>query len=111
MKARGIELKQNAPPCEKYNCVFYKACKKMTLACEAFQYYVSTGNTVHPGTIWVSHDKRWSMKKARIKKRVIPRRKISLRIFDWGNTCNEDLDVGECEYRVGNSITAEKANQ
>lgn len=41
------------PPCEKYRCAMYEHCKQTREACQAFVFYVETGRSPHPFTVWI----------------------------------------------------------
>ena len=40
------------PPCVKYNCSRLQECKTDEKACEAFHFFVHTGKSPAPGTVW-----------------------------------------------------------
>jgi len=46
-------LTGESPPCEKFQCCFYDQCKNQKQCCESFLYYVKTGRSVSPKTVWV----------------------------------------------------------
>lgn len=40
----------DTPPCDKFSCSQRRRCSDDNLACSAFEFYVSTGEVLHPFT-------------------------------------------------------------
>ena len=93
MKVFGKSVaEQDPPPCEKYNCRLYGRCGSERLACEAFGWYVVTGESVDPRTRWQKKKGR-SARKSNIYPVLSPSRDTYKKIYKEANFSEVEQEI------------------